>query len=63
MECKIFSSDNYIKLEQEVNKWLATHLVSPETMRFQATTIKYEDSIEFKPIHTITLFYVPLRAI
>ncbi len=63
MECKIFGSQDYRQLERDVNEWLKTHVISPESMRFQATTVTYEDSVEFIPIHTIVLFYVPLRMI
>lgn len=63
MECKIFSAINRNDLQDKVNAWLQTHLVSPESMHFQLTTISIEDADSYKLEHTLILFYVPLRMI
>ncbi len=63
MECKVFYARNREKLQDQVNEWLKKNPVSPETMRFQFSTVALEDSTEYALEHTLIIFYVPMRAI
>lgn len=61
MQVKIFHGRNWRELEDELNKWLREHPVSPESMRTEFSTVMYEDETSYAEIHTLILFYVPMR--
>ena len=63
MQIKIFHSSNRKELESFVNEWLKTHPVSPDSMRFEFSTVAIEDEISYRLEHTLILFYVPMRTI
>jgi hypothetical protein len=63
MNCKIFYASRRELLQKEVNEWLQTHPVSPESMHFQFSTVLIESDIDYKLEHTLVLFYVPMRII
>lgn len=60
MECKIFCGRNREKLQDEVNAWLKMHPVSPESMRFEFSTVLLEDEVQFILEHTLVVFFVPM---
>lgn len=64
MRCKVFQSRNRADLEEKVNAWLERNPVSPDTMRFQFSSVAIDDSPDTYIVsHTLVLFYVPLHAI
>lgn len=63
MECKIFYSRSRKELEANVNAWLKDHPVSPDSMRFEFSSVYLDDQVEHIVEHTLILFYVPMRAI
>lgn len=63
MRVKVFHSRNRNELEKQLNSWLGDNMVSPESMRFQFSSVVIEDSTEWMLEHTLILFYVPLQAI
>lgn len=63
MECKIFYARSRKELEKQLNDWLKDHPVTPDSMRFQFSSVYCEDPNEHIIEHTLVLFYVPLRAI
>lgn len=60
MECKIFAARSRADLQEKVNAWLATHPVTPESMRFQFSSVYMEDPDQHIIEHTLILFYVPM---
>jgi hypothetical protein len=60
VECRIFWGQSQMKIQDEVNEWLKTHPVSPESMRFQFSTVVLEDPTEWILEHTLVVFYVPM---
>lgn len=62
MLCQIFFGGHRSQLQDQVNEWLKTHPVSPQTMHFQFSTVSIEDSDSYRLEHTLVLFYVPMRA-
>lgn len=63
MECKIFYSRSRKEIEKQVNAWLKEHPVSPDSMRFEFSSVVLDDPDEHIVEHTLVLFYVPMRAI
>lgn len=63
MECKIFYERSRVELQKQVNQWLETHPVTPDSMRFQFSTVSIEDVDAYRLEHTLVLFYVPMRMI
>ncbi len=63
MKCKVFEARSRSDLEEQVNQWLETHPVSPESMRFEYACVSLEDSIQFVLEHTLVLFYVPFTTV
>ncbi len=63
MKVKIFYSRSRKDLEEKLNKWLETNPVSPDSMRFQVTSVLLDDPDEHIIEHTLFLFYVPMQAI
>lgn len=63
MECKIFYSTSRLGLQDEVNKWLKEHPVTPESMRFQFTSVNLDDPSIIQVEHTLVLFYVPMMSV
>ena len=63
MECKFFFGTSRNELEKQVNMWLKTHPVSPDSMRFQFSMVAIDDVTEYKLEHTLVVFFVPMRAI
>jgi hypothetical protein len=63
MECKIFYARSRKELEANINAWLKEHPVSPDSMRFQFSSVALDDPDEHIVEHTLVLFYVPMRAI
>ena len=61
MECKIFASKSRVKLEEQVNEWLNTHPVSPDTMRFQFSSVYLDDPDTHIIEYTLVLFFIPMR--
>lgn len=62
MECKIFHARNRLDLQEKVNKWLSEHPVSPDSMKFQLTTVSIEDPNEYILEHTLIVFFVRMHA-
>jgi len=60
MECKIFYGRNREELQNHVNAWLKTHSITPESVRFQFSTVSIESESEYTLEHTLVLFYVPM---
>lgn len=60
MKVKIFGSRTRPDLEKQVNTWLETHPVSPDSMRFQYGAIYMDDPEQHIVEHTLVLFYVPM---
>ena len=63
MKCKIFHARSVVALEDAINKWLETHPVSPDSMRFEFSTVYGEDEVEHILFHTLVLFYVPMMRV
>lgn len=65
MECKIFTANSRIALERQLNEWLPDHPVTPDSMRFEFSTVVLTDQNggSQRVEHTLVLFYVPMRMI
>lgn len=63
MECKIFYGSNREEIQNKVNAWLKEHPVTPDSMRFQFSTVSIEDTDSYRLEHTLVVFYVPMHPI
>ena len=65
MKCKIFVAHKRQALEDQVNQWLESNPVAPDSMRFEYGAICVEDLVEPDSTveHTLVLFYVPMMPI
>lgn len=65
MKCKIFTAHQRQALEDQVNQWLESNPVTPDSMRFEYGAICLEDLVEPDAVieHTLVLFYVPMMPI
>lgn len=61
MVCKIFYATSRLELQNMVNQWLAEHPVSPDSMRFEFSTVVIEDTDSYRLEHTLVVFFVPMR--
>lgn len=62
MKVKIFYARTRRDLEKQVNEWLSVNPVSPNSMRFQFTSVGFESVDSYEIDHTLVLFYVPMHA-
>jgi hypothetical protein len=63
MKMKIFFSRTRKELQEAVNAFLEQNPVSPDSMRFEFSSIAVTTPIELIIEHTLVLFYVPMHSI